>query len=145
MEIEEEGSCFVVPCREWAAVHLDRHIRYSYGTKRNALRAANDKKRNLVTTLCYYSQCLYERVAVLETILLRIKKATNSYDFDDADSVIDDGGSAGGVDTGATGSDSESRDCPAGTAAGDEGTDGCAGSTDTSSSWARFFLTFFGL
>ena len=38
MEILEEGSCFVVPCREWAAVHLDRHIRYSYGTKRNALR-----------------------------------------------------------------------------------------------------------
>ena len=134
MEIEEEGSCFVVPCREWAAVHLDRHIRYTYGTKRNALRAANDKKRNLVTTLCYYSQCLYERVAVLETILLRIKKATNSYDFDDAESIIGDGGSTGGVDSGATGSDSESRDGPARTAAGDEGPDGCAGSTDTSSS-----------
>ena len=130
MEVTKEGSVFVVPCREWMSLHLDRDITFAYQNKRNALRAAQDPKRNLVTTLCYYGQCLYERVAVLETILLRIKKSTNAYDFDDAGTTISDGGSAGGFDSGPSRSDIDSCSGIKVSGAGDEGTDSGSGGAD---------------
>ena len=116
------------------SLHLDRHITYSYRNKRNAVRAANDPKRNLVTSLCYYGQCLYERVACLETILLGIKQKTNLYDFDNVESIELDGGSAGRIDTGAAGSDCESGGCVTRAEAGDEGTDGGSSGTNGRSS-----------
>ena len=134
MEVTKEGSVFVVPCREWMSLHLDRDITYAYRNKRNALRAAQDPKRNLVTTLCYYGQCLYERVAVLETILLRIKKSTDGYAFDDAISIVGDGGPAGGFDSGPSRSDTDSCAGVKVSGAGDEGTDGRSSGTDGGSS-----------
>ena len=136
MQVQKEGSFFVVPCREWMAVHLDRDITFAYRNKRNAVRAANDPKRNLVTSLCFYGQCLYERVAVLETLLLRIKKSTDAYDFDEADagSIIGDGGSIVGEHSGSEGADRGSRAGVAATEAGDEGTDGGSGGSDGRSS-----------
>jgi hypothetical protein len=134
MEIQQKGGLFVVPCREWAAVHLGKDITYAYRNKRNALRAATDPKRNTVTTLCYYSQQLFERVAVLETLLLRIKQISGRYDFDepdDAGSTIGDGGLSNGINSGAAADDTGSGKSTCGTegaagssGGGDEGTDG---------------------
>ena len=134
MEVQQEGSVFVLPCREWMSLHLDRPITYSYQSKRNAVRASRDPKRNLVTSLCYYGQCLYERVCCLETILLGIKSKTDLYDFDDAESVELNGGSAVRVDPGPSGVNSESSAGVAGAGAGDEGADSGAKTTDAGSS-----------
>ena len=132
MEIQQNGELFIVQCREWAAVHLGKDITYAYRNKRNALRAATDPKRNTITTLCYYSMQLFERVAVLESLLLKIKQTTNRYDFDDAESIIGDGGVSNEVDTGSATDDTGSGgavgrtegavSCSGG---GDEGTDCC--------------------
>ena len=94
MSIESVDDRFVIPCREWAAVHLGLDITYSYKTKRNAVRAVQCPKRNQVTQLCHYMQKLYTRVCHLELILLRVNKEISAYNFDACDSVI---GSDSGV------------------------------------------------
>ena len=123
MEIVQKGNQYIVPCREWAAVHLGRDIKYSYKSKRNAERCVNDPKRNMVTGLCGYTQKLFTRVCVLETILLGIKQQTEHYDFGDADSVISDGGGSDELDKGAAGDDT-------GTGGGTEGATGSTASTN---------------
>ena len=126
MEIQQNGNLYVVPCREWAAVHLGRDITYEYRSKRNALRAATDPKRNTVTMLCYYAMQLFERVAVLETLLLRIKKTTERYDFDDVESIIGNGAVSDEHDTGSSAVDTESG----GRIGGSEGAVACSGGGD---------------
>ena len=81
----EEQRGYVIDCREWAAIHLDRPIKYRYTSKRNAERAMHDPKRNTVTVLCHYMRSLYARVCHLETILLRITKEVSHYNFDACD------------------------------------------------------------
>jgi len=76
--------------------------------------------------LCYYAMQLFERVAVLETLLLRIKKTTERYDFDDAESIIGNGGISNEHDTGSTTVDSESG----GRTCGSEGAVACSGGGD---------------
>ena len=102
MTIRQEGDRFVIPCREWAAVHLGLDITYSYKTRRNALRAVHAGKRNQVTKLCHYMQRLYARVCALEITLCRAKKEIDSYDFDAADSISCGDSEAG--DSGTAGS-----------------------------------------
>ena len=123
MEIVKEGNQYVVPCREWAAVHLGRDIKYSYRSKRNAERCVNDPKRNMVTGLCDYTQKLFTRVCVLETILIGIKQQTEHYDFGDADSIVSDCGGSDELDKGATGDDT-------GTGGGTAGATGSDASTN---------------
>ena len=101
MSVEKVDDRFVIPCREWAAVHLGLDITYSYKTKRNAVRAVQCEKRNQVTQLCHYMQKLYTRVCHLEIILLRVNKEISAYDFDACDSVI--GGDSGTGDKTAAG------------------------------------------
>ena len=104
--VQEEDGRFTIPCREWASVHMDLNLTHSYKSKRNAERAALDPKRNQTTRLCHYAEQLYSRVCVLETILLRIKQQTNSYDFGpDALGVEFDGRSTDGECAGAPGDD----------------------------------------
>jgi len=129
--IVQEGERFVISCREWAAVHLGRDIKYSYRTKRSADRAVKDVKRNLITKLCDYSQKLFTRVCVLETILLRIKKGTELYDFDDVESAFSDGGVSFGINTGTAGDDTGSGGAAAGSGAGASGSDAGASGTDS--------------
>ena len=105
MEIQRsDDGKFVIPCREWAAVHMGLPITYEYKTKRNAQRAACDPKRNTTTRLCHYAEQLFTRVCVLETTLLSIKLKTDSYDFgsDDVFGTGSDGISANGGDEGAS-------------------------------------------
>ena len=130
--IQQEGDRFVISCREWAAMHLGRDIKYSYRTKRSAERAVKDVKRNLITKLCDYSQKLFTRVCVLETILLRIKKGTELYEFDDVESAFSDGGVSLGFDTGAAGDDTSSSGAVAGSEGGVGGADAGFGGSDGS-------------
>ena len=105
MEIQRsDNGKFVIPCREWAAVHMDLPITYQYKSKRNAQRAACDPKRNTTTRLCHYAEQLFTRVCVLETTLLSIKLKTDSYDFgsDDVFGTGSDGISTNGGDEGAS-------------------------------------------
>ena len=107
--VQGEDRRFTIPCREWANVHMGLNLTYSYKNKRNAERAALDPTRNQTTRLCHYAEQLYERVCVLETILVRIKQQTNRYDFGpDAVGSELDGGSANGECAGASGDDSQS-------------------------------------
>ena len=129
--IVQEGERFVISCREWAAVHLGRDIKYIYRSKRSADRAVKDSKRNLITKLCDYSQKLFTRVCVLETILLRIKKGTELYDFDDVESAFSDGGVSLGFDRFAAGDDSCSGGAAEGSGAGASGADSGAFGTDS--------------
>ena len=87
MSVEKVADRFVIPCREWAAVHLGLDITYNYKTKRNAERAVKCPKRNQVTQLCHYMQRLYARVCHLEIILLRVNKEIADYDFNACDST----------------------------------------------------------
>ena len=115
--VEEEDGRFTIPCREWASVHMDLNLAFSYKTRRNAERAALDPKRNQTTRLCHYAEQLYSRVCVLETVLLAIKQQTNRYDFgSDAVGPEFDGGSADGECAGSSGNDSCSGDADAGSA-----------------------------
>ena len=82
MEIDQRGESWVIPCREWAAEHLDRTIKYQYRSKSNALRAVRDPKRNLVTHLCHDNQVLYERVVASEIVLFNIHKTLRQFPFD---------------------------------------------------------------
>ena len=124
MEILKSGGKFVIPCREWAAMHMDMDLTYEYKTKRNAQRAACDPKRNTATRLCHYAQQLYTRVCVLETTLLSIKKKTDSYDFgpDDVFGTGSDGVSSDGGDEGATDSAGGSNEGSSATVTGSGGT-----------------------
>ena len=109
MEIQKIGKKWVIPCREWANVHLGMEgLTYEYSSKRNAQRAATDPKRSQTTNLCAYAQAVYERVCLLETLLLGIKQTTNSYDFDepDAGSWSDSGDAVSGCE-GAAGDDTD--------------------------------------
>ena len=130
--IQREGDRFVISCREWAAMHLERDIKYSYRTKRSAERAVKDVKRNLITKLCDYSQKLFTRVCVLETILLRIKKGTELYDFDDVESAFSDGGVSFGFNSGPAGDDTGSGGSASGSAGGACGSDAGFGGPDGS-------------
>ena len=124
MSVVADGENFVVPCREWAAIHLDLPITYAYRSKRNAERAVNDSKRNTMTSLCYYAQSMFTRVCVLETLLTRIKKEATSYDFDDVSGDFGDGSDfAGDGDPAAEGA--------TGAATGDGSTGGDSTGTDT--------------
>jgi hypothetical protein len=109
MSVVPDGENFVVPCREWAAIHLGLPITFDYRTKRNAQRAVNDPKRNTMTSLCFYAQSMFTRVCVLETLLGRIKKEALSYDFDDVSRDFGDGsdsaGDGGSVAEGAAGAE----------------------------------------
>ena len=115
--VQGQDGRFTIPCREWASVHMDLKLTYSYKSRRNAERAALDPKRNQTTRLCHYAEQLYSRVCVLETILLRIKQQTNRYDFGpDAIGSELDGGPADGECAGASGDDSCFGDADAGSA-----------------------------
>ena len=118
MEIIKKDGQFVVPCREWAAIHLGKDITYSYRSKRNAVRTVEDPKRNTLTSLCFYSERLFTRVCVLETLLGRIAKECDSYDFDVRDSEF--GGSVAGDDTVSAGG---GEDSTAGGTRGESGSD----------------------
>ena len=122
----------MISCREWAAVHLGRDIKYSYRTKRSADRAVKDPKRNLVTKLCDYSEKLFTRVCVLETILLRIKKGTELYDFEDVESAFSDGGVSECFNSGSARDDRSSGGAVAGSEGGAGGADEGFGGTDGS-------------
>ena len=122
----------MISCREWAAVHLGKPIKFQYRTRRSAERALKDPKRNMVSNLCDYAQKLFTRVCVLETILMRIKKGTQLYDFDNADSVGGDGEESIGFDSGFAGDDSGSGGSTAGPGEGSAGSDGGDGGTDGS-------------
>ena len=133
MSVVKEGELYVIPCREWAAIHLDKDITYEYKSRRNALRAVNDPKRNTLTSLCYYTRSLFTRVCVLETILARIKKEALSYDFDVCGDFWDGSGSAecdcsaaGGCGESAAGDGSAGE----GTTGADSGDDSTGGSTE---------------
>ena len=136
MSVVPDGENFVVPCREWAAIHLGLPITFEYRTKRNAQRAVNDPKRNTMTSLCYYAQSLYTRVCVCEVLLARIKKEAGSYDFDDvsgdfgdcSDSAGDGGSVAEGTAGAATGDGLFGGDS-AGTDSDDGGTFGAVEGT----------------
>ena len=88
MSIEKVDDRFVIPCREWAAVHLGLDITYSYKNKRNATRAVRSGKRNHITQLCHYMQKLYARVCHLEIIMMRISKEVSAYSLDASDSFV---------------------------------------------------------
>ena len=120
MEIKQENGKFVIPCREWAAVHMELPLTYEYKSKRNAQRAACDPKRNTTTRLCHYAQQLYTRVCVLETTLLSIKQTTDRYDFgsDDVFGAGSDCGSINGGDEGTAESAGCSGEGDAGTVTG---------------------------
>ena len=98
MSIEKVDDRFVIPCREWAAVHLGLDITYSYKTKRNADRAVHCPKRNQITQLCHYMLRLYTRVCHLELIVLRVNKEISAYNFDACDSIIGSDSGAGDKD-----------------------------------------------
>ena len=106
MEIDQRGESWVIPCREWAAEHLDRTIKYQYRSKSNALRAVRDPKRNLVTHLCHDNMMLYERVVASEIVLFNIHKTLRQFPFDEhvgTDNIYT--GSASGVGGSSSGSD----------------------------------------
>ena len=102
MSIEQRGETWVVPCREWAALHLDIDIRYEFSCRKNAQRAVSLSRRNKITQLCHYMQKLYCRVCACEITMMRAKKELASYDLDVADSVL--GSLSGGEDSGTVGS-----------------------------------------
>ena len=116
MSIQKVDERFVIPCREWAAVHLGLDMTYSYKTKRNALRAVQCAKRNHVTQLCHYMQKLYTRVCHLEIILMRVNKEITAYDFDACDSFAGSDSGAGDKATEGGGEGSGEGSC--GTEAG---------------------------
>ena len=94
MSIEQNNGRFVVPCREWASVHLGLDLPYSYKTKRNAVRAMQRDS----TRLCHYMQRCYARVCALEIILCRAKKELDSYALNVPDTL-----SCGDSESGDTG------------------------------------------
>ena len=111
MEIRREGDLFVIPCREWAAQHMQMDIAYQYKTRRNALRATQCRKRNKTSRLCFYTKQLYTRVVRLELIIANLNKQLDAYSFsEDAWEPVSDGGSAVSDDKGTSGIDSLSGD-----------------------------------
>ena len=122
MEIEQRDESWVIPCREWAAEHLDRTIKYQYRSKSNALRAIRDPKRNLVTHLCHDNMMLYERVVSSEIVLFNIHKTLRRFPFDIYVGTNNyDSRSASGVGGGSSGSDSGTGESAGGAAEGSEG------------------------
>ena len=111
MEVVQKGDYFVIPCREWAAVHLDRDIQYQFRTKGNAWRAIKDDKRNLLTIMCADLMQIYTRLTLAELILFEIIKKVDHYDFDtyvgrsdrDVGSTTGDGSISGTDDSGTGG------------------------------------------
>ena len=132
MEIDERGESWVIPCREWAAEHLDRTIKYEYRSKSNALRAVRDPKRNLVTHLCHDNMMLYERVVASEIVLFNIHKTLRQFPFDEhvgTDNIYS--GSASGIGGGSSGSDTGAGGSAGTATEGAEGSDeGNAGSDE---------------
>ena len=82
VEIVQQGDYWVIPCREFAAVQLDRKIRYRYRTKANATRAVLNGKYNLLTTLCFNLERMYTRATLVENLLFKIKTHANQFSED---------------------------------------------------------------
>ena len=74
VRIVRRGDNWVIPCREFAAVQLDKPIRYRYRTRGNAVRAVLNSKYNMTTLLCHNIEELYTRLTYAENLLWKIKR-----------------------------------------------------------------------
>ena len=95
MQVLRENDSYVIPCREWAAVHLGRNIKYQFRSKGNAWRAIRDPTRNLLTVMCYELMQVHTRLTLAEYLLMNIKNEVSTYEFDVVESDGHGGSAAG--------------------------------------------------
>ena len=76
------GDEWLVPCREWASIHMDRPVTSRYRTKGNAIRAVQCPDRNLMTELCHRLEQMYRRLCFVENSLFKIKYMLQKIDLD---------------------------------------------------------------
>ena len=114
--IEENDVGYTIAVREWASTQLDREIKHTYKSKRNAIRAVTDDGRNTTTLLCQLAWESARRAAMLEQIMLRLSKQIKDYvdsdvrpAFRDAGSSGSSGENSGGGDEGIVGSGEGAR------------------------------------
>ena len=80
--VVKSGDDWLIPCREWTSIHIDRHVKSRYRTKGNAIRAVQCPGRNLLTELCHRLEQMYTRLCYVEHVLFKIDRICKSVDFD---------------------------------------------------------------
>ena len=80
--VVKSGDEWLIPCREWASIHMDRPVKSRYRTKGNAIRAVQCPDRNLLTELCHRLEQMYGRLCLVEHTLFKIGRMVKAFDFD---------------------------------------------------------------
>ena len=122
---------WVIPCREFVAVQLERDIPCHYRTKSNAVRAVTNERHNLITLLCHNIETLYARLGSLEKNMRDLANQSDVRGLDITCAAAVSGSCWPGGDNGATRGDNEGGTGGKGdTGDGGSDTTGVSGRTD---------------